>query len=673
MTPPRTVKEVQRLTGRVAALGRFVSRSAERCLPFFATLKKPKDFLWSAQCQQAFEELKHLLASPPLLTKPHQGELLYLYLAVSPVAVSLVLVRKESKLQKPVYYTSRVLRGAETRYSKLEKTAYALVVSAQRLRPYFQAHTIAVLTDQPVKQILQRSDRAGRTTKWAIELGEFDIEYRPRPAIKAQTLADFIVECTVPDEPEARPAPAEQTPSPIWTLHVDGSSNSGEYEALVAGLKLARELGVKDLRAFSDSQLVVNQILGDFEAREPTMQEYFRKVRDLTSALNSFHIQYIARTENSRADQLSKLASSRMSELPKAAALEYLQRPSTEEPESTLCIEAEPSWTDELISYLRDDVLPSDEREARRVKRLATRYIWYEGNLYRRSFTSPLLRCLRSSEADYAIREVHEGICGSHLGERALAHKILRQGYYWPTLQKDTLDFVQKCDRCQRNASIQRRPSALLTSISSPWPFAQWGIDILGPFPLATGQRKFIVVAIDYFTKWVEAEPLARITEQKMWDFVWKSIICRFGLPRILISDNGRQFDNARFRETTFRVPTGETSFNLTYGTEAVIPLEVGLPSSRVEHFDASSSSLQLRNNLDLVEEVREAARVRMAKYQQRTAQYYNARVKIKSFREGDLVLRRAGPPNRPSRGSWPRTGKDPTGSHVSSDPELTS
>ncbi len=261
------------------------------------------------------------------------------------------------------------------------------------------------------------------------------------------------------------------------------------------------------------------------------------------------------------------------------------------------------------------------------------------------------------------------------------------------------MDFVRRCDRCQRNANVQRRPSAPLTSISFPWPFAQWGIDILGPFPLATGQRKFLVVSIDYFTKWVEPEPLARITEQKMRNFVWKSLICRFGLPRILISDNGRQFDNLCFREfcselgidhrftsvahpqtngetevtnrtilqglkarldqskgqwvedlynvlwayrTTFRIPTGETPFNLTYGTEAVIPLEIGLPSPRVEHYDASSSSSQLRNNLDLIEETREAARVRMAKYQQRTAQYYNAKVKVKTFKVGDLVLRRA-------------------------------
>ncbi len=330
----------------------------------------------------------------------------------------------------------------------------------------------------------------------------------------------------------------EQTPSLTWTLHVDGSSNSGgsgagliltspegvvaeqalrlefpasnnmaEYEALVAGLKLAKELGVEDLKAFSDSQLVVNQIVGDFEARDPTMQKYLQKVRNLTSTLDSFHIQHVARSENLRADQLSKLASSRMSELPKGAVLEYLQKPSTDETEQTLCTELEPSWMDGLISYLQDETLPADVRETRRIKRLATRYILYEGKLYRKSFTSPLLRCLRPTEANYALREVHEGICGNHLGGRALAHKILRQGYYWPTLQKDAMDFVKRCDRCQRNANVQRRPSALLTSISSPWPFAQWGIDILGPFPLATGQRKFLVVSIDYFTKWVEGDP----------------------------------------------------------------------------------------------------------------------------------------------------------------------
>ncbi|XP_038974824.1 uncharacterized protein LOC120106050 [Phoenix dactylifera] len=384
MVPLKTVKEVQRLTGRIAALERFVSRSAERCLPFFRILKRPKDFLWSQECQQAFEELRCLLASPSLLTKPQQGELLYLYLAVSPVAVSSVLVLEEDKLQKPIYYANRVLRDIETRYSKLEKIIFALIISARRLRPYFQAHTVAILTDQPMKQILQRSDRAERIAKWAVELGEFDLEYRPRPVIKAQALADFIVECTLPNDPEHPLIPMEETPRPPWALRLKfpASNNEAEYEALIAGLKLAKELKVEDLKVYSDSQLVVSQVLGDFEAKEPSMQNYLQKVRDLTSTISTFNIHHIPRMENLRADQLSKLATSRMSELSKTTVLEYLRTPSTEELELAMCIDTEPSWIDELVNYLQNEVLPNDELEARRIRRQAFRFILYEGKLY---------------------------------------------------------------------------------------------------------------------------------------------------------------------------------------------------------------------------------------------------------------------------------------------------
>ncbi|GAV76793.1 rve domain-containing protein, partial [Cephalotus follicularis] len=140
-------------------------------------------------------------------------------------------------------------------------------------------------------------------------------------------------------------------------------------------------------------------------------------------------------------------------------------------------------------------------------------------------------------------------ICGNHTGGRTLSHKLLRQGYYWPTMHQDAIDLVRKCDKCQRNANISRRPSQPLTSITAPWPFAQWGMDFIGPLPMASGQRKFLIVAVDYFTKWVEAEPLATITEKNTESFVWKSIICRFGVPRTIVSDNGKQFDCQAFRD----------------------------------------------------------------------------------------------------------------------------
>ena len=147
------------------------------------------------------------------------------------------------------------------------------------------------------------------------------------------------------------------------------------------------------------------------------------------------------------------------------------------------------------------------------------------------------------------LKEVHEGICGNHIEARSLAAKTLRQGYYWPTMLKDTTELVKKCKICQEHAQISHLPSELLTSITSPLPFQQWGLDILGPLPIGKGQCKFIVVGVDYFTKWAEAELLAIITEQKVRNFVWHSIICRFGIPRALVSDNGKQSDNPKFRD----------------------------------------------------------------------------------------------------------------------------
>ena len=148
MAPPRNVKEVQSLNGKIATLNRFVSRATDKCLPFFHTLKR--SFKWTAECQQAFEELKAYLSSPPLLSPSQPGEELFLYLAISPAAISPVLVREEEKVQKPVYYVSQALRGAEERYLPMEKLAFALVTVARKLKPYFQAYTVNVLTDKPL-------------------------------------------------------------------------------------------------------------------------------------------------------------------------------------------------------------------------------------------------------------------------------------------------------------------------------------------------------------------------------------------------------------------------------------------------------------------------------------------------------------------------------------------
>ncbi|KAL5768788.1 hypothetical protein ACOSP7_015333 [Xanthoceras sorbifolium] len=147
---PRTIKEIQGLTGRVIALSRFVSRLTDRCLPFFRALKKNTSNIWTSECEKAFQELKCYLTSPPMLSKPQTGETLFLYLAVSPEAVSSVLIRNDEGTQRAVYYVSKAMTSPETRYAEIEKLALALIITARRLRPYFQAHPIIVLTKHPL-------------------------------------------------------------------------------------------------------------------------------------------------------------------------------------------------------------------------------------------------------------------------------------------------------------------------------------------------------------------------------------------------------------------------------------------------------------------------------------------------------------------------------------------
>ena len=159
MAPPRNVKEVQSLNGKVATLNRFVSRAMDKCLPFFRTLKN--SFKWTAKCQQVFENLKVYFSSPPLLSLFKLGEELFLYLAVSSAAVSAALVREEDRVQKLVYYTSRALRRAEERYPSMEKLVFALVTATHKLKPYFQAHTVVVLTDKPLWRAMSNPETTG--------------------------------------------------------------------------------------------------------------------------------------------------------------------------------------------------------------------------------------------------------------------------------------------------------------------------------------------------------------------------------------------------------------------------------------------------------------------------------------------------------------------------------
>ncbi|GJV13622.1 reverse transcriptase domain-containing protein [Tanacetum coccineum] len=197
----------------------------------------------------------------PLMTAPKEKEELIMYLAATKEAISAVLMAERGGKQLPVYFVSRALRGPEINYTPMEKVVLALLSASIRLKRYFQAHTIVVITNQPIKQLLSKSEISGRMLKSKFELKGYDIQYRPRTSIKGQILADFIIERPDEESPDELMAEPEELPEP-WTLFTDGfeaTNNEAEYEALIAGLRIAEQIGIKNLQANVDSRLVANQ------------------------------------------------------------------------------------------------------------------------------------------------------------------------------------------------------------------------------------------------------------------------------------------------------------------------------------------------------------------------------------------------------------------------------
>ncbi|XP_077245948.1 uncharacterized protein LOC143885765 [Tasmannia lanceolata] len=454
-------------------------------------------------------------------------------------------------------------------------------------------------------------------------------------------------------EAEVIPSPAEQdlsTDEPLWEVYVDGSSNKGgcgagliltgpdsftadyalrfgfrasnnepEYEALLTGMNLAVQVKAQRLRAYCDSQLVTNQIQGVYEARDERMVKYLSKVRRLANKFQSFEVIRIPRTENAKADVLSKLAASGYTALG-SICMEFLQKSSIErEATEVMQVERESSWMDKIIEYMRNGKLPKAKKEARKVIQRAARFSLDGENLFKRSYTLPYLKCLRPSDATYALQKTHEGICGEHLEGKALAIKLLLRGLYWPTLRRDALSLVKMCERF-------RIPRVLITDNGRQLDcknFRKFCSDL-------KIEQRFTSVAHPQTNG--QTEVTNRILLQ--------------GIKKRLDDKAGRWADELYHvlwaYRTTPRSSTGESPFNLSFGTEAVIPVDVGTPSPRVTSFNEQLNDDGLRTNLDLLEEAREESRIRVAAYKQKVSNYHDSKIRPRNFRTGDLVLRKA-------------------------------
>ncbi|XP_075659130.1 uncharacterized protein LOC142629010 [Castanea sativa] len=439
-----------------------------------------------------------------------------------------------------------------------------------------------------------------------------------------------------------------------FKLGFKASNNEAEYEALLSGLRVVMDLGAKEVEVYSDSLLVVNQVQGNFEAKDPRMIEYLRLVKQTICNFSNVKIERVAWGQNQHADSLATLASSVADMVPRLIRVELVAEPSitAKAPIAQVTI-AERCWIDPIIDFLADNRALEDEKEAAKVRRTAARY-WLPADrkLYRRLFEGPYLQCLCPSQAKELLAELHEGVCGSHMGGRLLAHRAMTQGFWWPQMRKDATKHTRKCEQCQIHAPVIHQPTGNLNLVNNPWPFTQWGLDIVGPFPrVCAGGSKllhkfnnkdFRKFCSDLGIKNRYSTP-AYPQSNGQAEATNKAIVN--GLKRRLEGAKGKWVEELpsvlwAYR-TTPRRSTRETSFSLTYGAEAVIPAEVNLCSNRVVGFAPDENEKLMVKQLNLLEEYQESATIRLAEYQQKLAQRYNRAIRKREFAGGDLLLRK--------------------------------
>ncbi|XP_075640160.1 uncharacterized protein LOC142611893 [Castanea sativa] len=319
------------------------------------------------------------------------------------------------------------------------------------------------MTDQSIRKSMNKPEAAGRMVQWAVELSQFDIEYLPRTAIKAQALADFIAEFTLNDDDNREDA-LEQ-----WTIQTDGSpaqkrggvgivittpdgeklrygvrlkfpatKNEAEYEGILTGLRLGKAIRAKNLVVQSDSKLVIAQIREEYEAKEERMQKYLKIAKHLAREFDKLEFVQILKGQNMEADEIAKIALSEDEPACAELTMEMQERPSIEEI-STFAIQSINSWMAPIMSFLQDGRLPQDPKDARKIKQRATRFTILNDRLYKRGYSLPYLKCVDEDEARYILEEIHEGVCRNHAGPRSLASKVIRTGYFWPTVQADAV------------------------------------------------------------------------------------------------------------------------------------------------------------------------------------------------------------------------------------------
>uniref|UniRef100_A0A2N9IWD6 Integrase catalytic domain-containing protein n=1 Tax=Fagus sylvatica TaxID=28930 RepID=A0A2N9IWD6_FAGSY len=705
------------------SVGKFLAVTSA----FAPLLKNGAPFHWSTECQEAFEKVQDIMTKLLTVCAPIFGKPLRLYLASNSQAIgALIAQENDNGVEQPIYYVSRTLKDAESRYSGAERSCLALIYASQRLRHYFLAH----------------------------KLSQYEIIAETPTAIKSQAIADLLAQFPGEDNSfisDEVPGEINEVflaglADSVWTLKFDGSStvtsagagivlykddgeavtksfkfdfpcsnNIAEYEAYLAELAIAYEMGIKHLQVIGDSNLVVCQARGEFSLKEPSLAPYRALAQKLKAKFSTFEIEHAQRNENRYADALATLGSQ--------IAFEG------EEMDVTICKKIEPiteflrkefeelspdqeDWRVPIKAKLMLSTVMADLREIKD-------YTLISRDLYRRLPGGVLARCISIEEVKEKLPEVHEKTCGDG-GAISLYRRLQRLGYFWPNMSAEAAEIQSQCPTCQFHYSNEeeelsfekdfhgkplrclslsesqmvmkethagacgehqgkKRLYQCLLTLGYYWPTMKKDAAdfvktyLIGPINPASGGYIWILVATEYFTKWVEAIPLRKATGAAVANFIREHIITRFGIPYKLITDNGTPFINmdvqevlehyrVKHRRSTPYYPqeltckmvfdygndwrahladvlwayrsspktaTGFTPFSLVYGTDTISPTELVVPSPRVMQGSELEADVNMcaearMADLEGLDEARDLAKARSQRNYQKMANVYS-------------------------------------------------
>ncbi|KAK2389329.1 hypothetical protein QL285_062925 [Trifolium repens] len=640
--------------GKVNFLRRFISNLSGKAQAFSPLLRLKKDdpFKWNEEHQKAFDDIKDYLIKPPVLMPPNRNKAMKLYIAASEKTIGSMLAQEDDNgIENAVYYHSRVLNDAETRYTAIEKLCLCLYFSCTKLKHYIKPVDVYVYSQfDVIKHMLTKPILHSRIGKWALALTEYSLTYKPLKAVKGQIVADFIVDHSLVEMPQ------EYVDIQPWILYFDGSkhkhgtgigiliisptkvptkfkykinglcsNNEAEYEALITGLEILKDLGAKNIRIRGDYELVLKQLTQEYKCVKEHLAKYFVIASSLLNCFDHIDIEHVPRLENQEANDLAQIASGykvskeKLAQLIEIKEKMVLQEPISEQlsmpklvgadiipqindevkiPQENFEIFAidnlsDNDWRKPIMEYLRNPTGNVD----RKIKYRALSYIVFEDDLFKKTYEGILLKCLNETEAYIAISDVHS----------------------------DCIEYAKGCQECQRHSGIQHVPASELHSIVKPWPFRGWALDLIGEIkPASSKNQRYILVGIDYFTKWIEAIPLPNVDQEAVISFIQNHVIYRFGIPETITTDQVEiHLQSARVQR------------------QMEIPLD--------HYYQMMSDEL-----VDLDEERLSALEI-LARQKEKVARAYNKKVKSKSFNIGDLVWKVILPMDKKDRvlGKW--------------------